>query len=106
MATTTINFGAGGGLVLPLWVAVKGWLSGRVLGVRIGVWRGAVAASVGWLLGVVATAAVLPSGEDRVTVIFPLAVFFGVLATLPLAIVLDLVARRRPGRPPARRLWR
>src|SRR4051794_3343603 len=106
MATTSINFGAGVLVVLPLWVAAIGWLSGRVLGVRVGAWRTAVAASVGWLLGVVATAAVLPRGEGRLTIIVPLAVFFGVLATLPLAIVLDLVARRRPGRPRPRRLWR
>jgi len=42
-------------LVLPFWVAAIGWLSGRVLGIRIGRWRIAIAASIGWLLGAAAT---------------------------------------------------
>src|SRR4051794_4093110 len=106
MATTRIEIGPAVVLILPFWVAAIGWLSGRALGVRIGAWRSAAAASIGWLLGLVATAAVLPAGEDSYAVILPLAIFFGVLVTLPLAIVLDLVARRRPGRTEPRRLWR
>src|SRR3954454_21288278 len=106
MATTRIDIGPAVVLILPFWVAAIGWLSGRALGVRIGAWRSAAAASIGWLLGLVATAAVLPAGEDSYAIILPLAIFFGVLVTLPLAIVLDLVARRRPGRGEPRRLWR
>ena len=92
-------------LLLPFWIAAIGWLSGRVLGIRIGRWRTALAASLGWLLGAVATVATLSPDEDSPAIVIPLVIFFGVLATLPVAIVLDLVARRRPGRVPQRR-WR
>ena len=81
-----------------------GW-RGRVLGIRIGRWRIAVAASIGWLLGAAATAATLGPEDDSAAIVIPLVIFFGVLATLPVAIVLDLVARRAPGRTPRRR-WR
>ena len=76
-----------------------------MLGIRIGRWRIAVAASIGWLLGAAATAVTLSPEEDSAAIVIPLVIFFGVLATLPVAIVLDLVARRRPGRTP-RRNWR
>ena len=66
-----------------------------MLGIRIGRWRIALAASIGWLLGAVATAATLSPEEDSPAIVIPLVIFFGVLATLPVAIVLDLVARRR-----------
>ena len=92
-------------LVLPFWVAAIGWLAGRVLGIRIGRWRIAVAASIGWLLGAAATAVTLSPEDDSAAIVIPLVIFFGVLATLPIAIVLDLVARRDPGRTPQRR-WR
>ena len=92
-------------LLLPFWIAAIGMLSGRVLGIRIGRWRSALAATIGWLLGAVATVATLGPDEDSPAIVIPLVIFFGVLATLPVAIVLDLVARRAPGRTPQRR-WR
>ena len=98
MATTSVTLGPAALLGLPFWVAAIGWLSGRVLGVRIGRWRSAVAASIGWFLGLVGAAAVLSPDTDGPAVLIPVVVFFGVLATLPVAIVLDLVLRRHPHR--------
>ena len=106
MATTSVTLGPAALLGLPFWVAAIGWLSGRVLGVRIGRWRSAVAASIGWFLGLVGAAAVLSPDTDGPAVLIPVVVFFGVLATLPVAIVLDLVLRRHPHRAGRRRLWR
>ena len=93
-AAITIKVGLGGLLLLPFWIAAIGWLSGRVLGIRIGRWRSAARASIGWLLGAAATAAALVSGAttDRPDwIVIVLVIFFGVLAALPVAIVLDLV---------------
>jgi ubiquinone biosynthesis protein len=106
MANITIELGLGYVLLLPFWVAAIGWLSGRVLGIRIGRWRAAVAASGGWVAGLLAGAAVLPPGNRPPVLLIPVVIFFGVLATLPLAIVLDLVARRAPRRGRPRRTWR
>jgi ubiquinone biosynthesis protein len=106
MANISIELGLGGLIFLPFWVAAIGWLSGRVLGIRIGRWRAAVAASLGWFFGVIGTAVTLRQQENDWAIIVPLVIFFGVLATLPLAIVLDLVTRRRPRRRERRRSWR
>ncbi len=80
----TIQIGLGLALLLPFWVAAIGWLSGRLLGVRLGRLRAAVAATIGWVIGLVATAVVL-SGEHIDAWAFLLLVcFFAVLATMPL----------------------
>ena len=98
MAAISIQLSGFALLLLPFWVAAIGWVSSRVLGIRIGRWRSIVAASIGWLLGAVATAATLRPEDDSAAIVIPLVIFFGVLATLPIAIVLDLVARRAPRR--------
>ncbi len=59
----TLRIGLGLALLLPFWVAAIGWLSGRILGVRLGRVRAAFAATLGWILGVISTAVVL-NGED------------------------------------------
>jgi ubiquinone biosynthesis protein len=97
--TLRLELGLGYLLILPFWVAAIGVLTGRVLGVRIGRWRSTVAAAVGWLVGLIAGAiAVGPKHLDPLLIV-PLSVFFGVLAALPVAIMLDLLTRsRRSGR--------
>jgi ubiquinone biosynthesis protein len=89
-------------ILLPFWIAAIGWLSGRVLGIHLGRWRAGVAAFLGWCVGITAAALVV-GGDANVSavVIIPLTIFFGVLATLPFAIVLDVITRS--GRPPRRR---
>jgi ubiquinone biosynthesis protein len=99
IASITINLGVGALLILPFWVAAIGVLTGRVLGVQIGRWRSAGAAAVGWLVGLIAAAVALGPKHAHPLLVVPLSVFFGVLAALPVAIVLDLVTRgRRRGR--------
>lgn len=56
MASISINISGAALLLLPFWVAAIGWLSGRVLGIRIGRSRAVLAASIGWLLGALAAA--------------------------------------------------
>jgi len=98
----TIQIGLGLALLLPFWVAAIGWLSGRILGVRLGRLRAAFAATLGWLVGVISTAVVL-NGEDVGALnLFLIVCFFAVLATMPLAIVLQLRTRRSGTRPPGR----
>lgn len=91
----TLKLGIGYLLILPFWVTLIGILIGRVLGVTIGRWRSTVAASVGWLVGLIAGAVALGPKHSHPLLIIPLSVFFGVLAALPVAIVLDLVTRSR-----------
>jgi ubiquinone biosynthesis protein len=93
-------------LILPFWVAAIGVLTGRVLGVQIGRLRSAGAAAVGWLAGLIAAAVALGPKHSHPLLVVPLSVFFGVLAALPVAIVLDLVTRGRPRRHRARRTLR
>jgi ubiquinone biosynthesis protein len=95
----TIQIGLGLALLLPFWVAAIGWLSGRLLGVRVGRLRAAVAATIGWLVGLVATAVVLAGEHVDAGTFFLMVCFFAVLATMPLAIVLELVTRRVGTRP-------
>ena len=93
-----IELGLGYVLILPFWIGLIGVLMGRVLGVSIGRWRAIFAAIVGWLAGFIGSEiAVGPNNVDRGRVIL-LSVFFGVLAALPVAIVLDVVTRGRPRR--------
>jgi ubiquinone biosynthesis protein len=106
MAVIPIEISGAQVLLLPFWIAAIGLMSGRVLGIRIGWWRSVVAASVGWLAGVAAASGTLNADTDSAAIVIPVVAFFGVLATLPIAIVLDLVARRRPRRRRAHRRWR
>ncbi len=98
IASITLNLGLGYVLILPFWIAAIGVLTGRVLGIEIGRWRSAAAASFGWLAGLIAGALALGPKHTQPLLIVPLSVFFGVLAALPVAIALQLVAgsgRRR-----------
>ncbi|HEX3316460.1 MAG TPA: AarF/UbiB family protein [Solirubrobacteraceae bacterium] len=103
LATTiSIRLGIGGLLLLPFWLVAIGWLSSRILGVHVGRLRAGVAALLGWFIGIVAAALVV-GGDTNVPVwvVVVLTIFFGVLATLPFAIILDIITRS--GRPPRRR---
>jgi ubiquinone biosynthesis protein len=101
-------------ILLVLFVVLVGKGCGRLLGIRLGRWRGALVGLVGWAAGV--TAAVLVFGEDTPRgFVFEregtedwlaasaVAVFFGVLAAMPVAIALDLLTRGAPDAPPRRR---
>jgi ubiquinone biosynthesis protein len=88
-------------LLLPLWLITIGWLAGRILGIHLGRWRAAVAAFFGWNFGIVAAALVFNEPKPSPFDLIPLTIFFGVLLTLPLAIVVDVITR--PSGPPRRR---
>ena len=92
----TLRIGLGLALLLPFWVAAIGWLSGRILGVRLGRLRAAFAATLGWLLGVISTAVVLNGEHVGAGYLFLIVCFFAVLATMPLAIVLQLLTYMTP----------
>jgi ubiquinone biosynthesis protein len=98
--TLKLDLGLGYLLVLPLWIALIGVLTGRVLGVQIGRWRIAVAATLGWAIGLSAGLIALGAKNQHPALVISLSVFFGVLASLPVAIVLDVISRgrRRRGR--------
>ena len=100
--TVKFELGLGYLLVLPFWIAMIGVLSGRVLGVHIGRLRNAVAAIVGWLVGLIAGVVALGPHDRHPVLIVTLSVFFGVLASLPVAIILDVVTRGGRRHPLAR----
>ena len=77
--------------LLPFVITV-GWLTSRLLGVHLGLWRAYVASFVGFLVGIIAAAILTQSDDDWVVI--PLGIFFGVLATMPISIVLELITRR------------
>ena len=97
-------------ILLVLFVVLVGKGCGRLLGIRLGRWRGALVGLVGWVAGI--TAAVLVFGEDTPRgFVFErdgfedwfaaaaLAIFFGMLAAMPVAIGLDLLTRGAPDAP-------
>ncbi|HEY2161784.1 MAG TPA: AarF/UbiB family protein [Solirubrobacteraceae bacterium] len=100
------EFGLGYVLILPLWITAIGVLSGRVLGVQIGRWRNAVAAIVGWAAGLVGGVVALGPHDQHPVLVVSLSIFLGVLASLPVAIVLDVVTRGRSEHRRARRTLR
>ncbi len=89
-------------LILPIWIAVIGVITGRVLGLRLGRWRSSVAAAIGWLFGLIAGAVALGPENSHPLLVVPVTVFFGVLVALPVAIVIDLITRGRDRRRPRR----
>jgi ubiquinone biosynthesis protein len=91
--TVKFELGVGYLLVLPLWIALIGVLSSRVLGVHIGRLRNTVAAIIGWFVGLITGLIALGPHNDHPVVIVAVSVFFGVLASLPVAIVIDVVTR-------------
>lgn len=98
--TVKLDLGVGYLVVLPLWIALIGVLTSRVLGVQIGRWRTGVAATIGWAIGLTAGLVALGPKNQHPGLVISLSVFFGVLASLPVSIVLDVVShgRRRRGR--------
>jgi ubiquinone biosynthesis protein len=91
-------------LVFIPFVLAVGWLTSRLLGVHLGFWRGIIAASIGWLFGAVA-AAVLVNESKATAVTVLLSLFFGVIATMPISIVLELITRRTKPRRGRLRRW-
>ncbi len=85
-------------LVAP-WVAAVGWLSGRVLGIRLRPAQAGLTAILGWAGGVTITGFVFDD-DPRVAVVVLSTLFFGVLVAMPVAIVLDVV--RHPTSPAVR----
>jgi ubiquinone biosynthesis protein len=97
-AEVTVTLGLGYAILLPFWLAAIGWLNGRILGIRLGRWKAGIAAFLGWCIGI--TAAALVVGGDTNSsdlLIVALTIFFGVLASLPFAIVLDVITRSGSG---------
>jgi ubiquinone biosynthesis protein len=95
-------------LVIPLFVVfvvIVGKLTGRLLGIRLGHWRGAFVGLVGWFVGLLAAAYTIgepQSGGGRVINASSFGhwlagaaviLIFGVLAGMPVAIGVDLVTR-------------
>ena len=106
-AVTQIKFELGLGylLLLPLWISAIGILSARILGVQIGRWRNAVAAFIGWVAGLTTAVVALGPHDQHPALVISLSVFFAVLASLPVAIIIDVVTRGRHHRR-ARRMLR
>jgi ubiquinone biosynthesis protein len=106
LASIRLQLGIGYIIILPFWIAAIGVLTGRVLGIHVGRWRSFVAATIGWAVGLTAGALALGPKNSHPLLIVPLSVFFGVLAALPMAIILDVVTRststRRRSRAPLR----
>ncbi len=101
-----VELGVGYLIILPFWVAAISVITSRVLGVHIGRWRSALAAIIGWFVGLIAGAVALGPGHANTWLIVPSAIFFGVLAALPLAIVIDLTTRSTRHKRPGRGSWR
>jgi ubiquinone biosynthesis protein len=89
--TVKFELGLGYLLVLPLWIALIGVLSSRVLGVHIGRLRNSLAAIIGWFVGLITGLIALGPHNDHPVLIVAVSVFFGVLASLPVAIIIDVV---------------
>jgi ubiquinone biosynthesis protein len=93
-------------LLLPFWIALLGWLTGRILGVKLGRWRAGVAATFGWLIGLTIVSAIAPKNV-QVGAFTLVVAFFAVLSALPVAILLDLLTLGEgPSRRPLRRVLR
>ena len=101
-------------LLLILFVIAVGKLTGRLLGIRLGNLRGAIVGLIGWVAGLLAAIYIVgeASGSwrridvetagDGISVI-AIVLVFGVLAAMPVAIVIDLITRTGPPHGPRRR---
>jgi ubiquinone biosynthesis protein len=101
-------------VLLVLFVVVVGKLCGRLLGVRLGRWRGVLVGAIGWFIGAIAATLIFGeedpdggwtlevSGFDEFVATTAVVIFFGVLAAMPVAIGIDLLTRS-PARPRRRR---
>jgi ubiquinone biosynthesis protein len=103
-------------LILILAAFIVATLGSRLMGIRLGAWRGLLAGAIGYFIGVVAAAYTLGKGTGEGQTlelhgfyewVAALAViaFFGVLAMMPVAITIDLLTRRGGPRRRRRRRW-
>ena len=90
-------------LVIVPWIATLGWLTTRVLGIRLGRVRSVIVAVVGWFGGVFVAALVL-NGDPGDLRLIPASLFFGVMVAMPVAIIVDVFTRS--SRTGTRRGWR
>jgi ubiquinone biosynthesis protein len=105
-------------LAIPLFVlfvVTVGKLTGRLLGIRLGHWRGALVGVVGWVGGLLAAAYTIgeKTADGGRTIradsvghwlqAAAVVIVFGVLAAMPVAIGIDLITRSGRLRPPRRR---
>ena len=89
----TVNLLAFVFFIVP-WIATVGWLTSRVLGIRLGRWKTAIVAVL-WLGLPASQSTGLVHDHDpglRDAVLTTL--FFGVMVAMPLAVILDLLTRR------------
>ncbi len=98
----TIELGLGSLLVYGIpFIIVVGWFSSRLLGVHRGWGRSLVAGFFGWVGGV-AVAAVIENHDVRTTGqledILPLALFFGVLISMFVGLILDVILKPKHGK--------
>src|SRR6478735_4308896 len=103
----TVELGLGALLVYGIpFIVIVGWFSSRLLGVHRGWGRSLVAGFFGWVGGV-AVAAVIENHDVRTTAqledILPLALFFGVLISMFVGLILDVILKPRQGK--HHRLW-
>jgi ubiquinone biosynthesis protein len=102
LADVTINLGLGALLLYGIpFIIVVGWVSSRLLGVHRGWGRSFVAGFFGWTIGV-AVAAVIEDHSVRTTSqlqdILPLALFFGVLISMFVGVIIDVLLKPRHDR--------
>ena len=98
----TVELGLGALLVYGIpFIIVVGWFSSRLLGVHRGWGRSLVAGFFGWVGGV-AVAAVIENHDVRTTGqledILPLALFFGVLISMFVGLILDVILKPKHGK--------
>ena len=98
----TVELGLGALLVYGIpFIVIVGWFSSRLLGVHRGWGRSLVAGFFGWVGGV-AVAAVIENHDVRTTAqledILPLALFFGVLISMFVGLILDVILKPKHGK--------
>ncbi len=97
--------------LLVLFIVIVGKLTGRLLGIRLGNWRGALVGLVGWIGGLLAAAYTIGEPtKDGGRVLeahtfgqwlqsVAVVIVFGVLTAMPVAIGMDLLTRSARTRP-------
>ena len=97
--------------LLVLFIVIVGKLTGRLLGIRLGNWRGALVGLVGWFGGLLAAAYTIGEPtKDGGRVLeahtfgqwlqsVAVVIVFGVLTAMPVAIGMDLLTRSARTRP-------
>lgn len=89
-------------------IIVAGWLSSRLLGVHRGWGRSFVAGLVGWVFGI-GIAAIVENQNvkttDQLQAVLPLALFFGVLVSMLVGLILDVILKPRADKHHRRLRW-